>query len=289
MKNDSGKSSVVTRRHIGRLFVLLSVLIFSFATADSPSLEYYGRLTQGGILIGKSVQAAEVFLNGQQVELTEQGEFVIGFGRDAELKQTLELVDAEGKRRSETLTLEKRVYNIQRVEGVPQKTVTPPESALARIQEETAQVKAARTQFHVRHDFLDKFVAPASGRITGVYGSQRFYNGQPKRPHFGVDYAGPVGTPVKAPANGIVTLVHPDMYYSGGTLIIDHGFSLSSTFIHLSEVLVEEGQEVKQGDIIAKIGQGGRSTGPHLDWRMNWKSERVDPQLMLEVQLPDNF
>lgn len=277
------------RRHIGLVFVLASVLLSSLASADSPSLEYYGRLTQGGILIGKAEQAAEIFLNGQQVELTEKGEFVIGFGRDAELEQTLELVDAEGKRRSETLMLEKRVYNIQRVEGVPQKTVTPPESALSRIQKETAQVKAAREQFHVRHDFLDKFVAPSSGRITGVYGSQRFYNGQPKRPHFGVDYAGPVGTPVKAPANGIVTLVHPDMYYSGGTLIIDHGFSLSSTFIHLSEVLVEEGQEVKQGDIIAKIGQGGRSTGPHLDWRMNWKSERVDPQLVLEVQLPEEF
>ena len=285
----SMKNVFTKRVRIERLFVFVFFLISAFASADSPGLEYYGSLTQGGILIGKAEKATEVFLNGEQVELTEKGQFVIGFGRDAELEQTLELVDSEGKRSFETLKLVKREYSIQRVEGVPQKTVTPPKSALPRIQQETAQVQAARKQFHVRHDFLGRFEAPASGRITGVYGSQRFYNGQPKRPHFGVDYAGPVGTPVRAPANGIVTLVHPDMYYSGGTLIIDHGYNLSSTFIHLSEVLVKEGQEVAQGDIIAKIGQGGRSTGPHLDWRMNWKSERVDPQLMLEVQLPDEF
>lgn len=269
--------------------VLLFLLLPATTFAEEPSLEIYGSLTQGGVVIGKTEPGATVLLNGQTIEMTQAGQFVFGFGRDADLNQTLEVVSSEGARVKKALSLAKRDYKIQRIEGVPQKTVTPPESALPRIRKETAEVKGARKQFHARTDFIRQFVKPASGPVTGVYGSQRVYNGHPKRPHYGVDYAGPVGAPVTAPASGIVTLVHPDMYYSGGTLIIDHGYGLSSTFIHLSEVLVEVGQEVEQGDLIAKIGQGGRSTGPHLDWRMNWKTERVDPELMLKVQLPEGF
>ncbi len=274
---------------IERLIVLLFSLSVFPVFAESPLIEYFGELTQGGIVVGKTQPNAQVRLNDERISLTKDGHFVFGFGRDASLSQKLKVTDAEGRSVEKILTLKKRDYKIQRIEGVPQKTVTPPEGALPRIKQETAQVKAARKQFHERSDFVSQFRAPATGRITGVYGSQRVYNGTPKRPHYGVDYAGPVGTPVSAPASGIVTLVHQDMYYSGGTLIIDHGYGLSSTFIHLSEVLVEVGQEVQQGELIAKIGQGGRSTGPHLDWRMNWKNERVDPLLMLKVALPENF
>ena len=277
--------SLRIERIIALFFCLSAFSVF----AKSPVVEFYGELTQGGVVVGRTSPSAQLFLNDERIELSKDGYFVFGFGRDAGLNQKLKVTDAEGQSEEKILTLEKREYNIQRIEGVPQKTVTPPKEALPRIKKETAQVKAARKQFHKRTDFVSKFQAPATGRITGVYGSQRVYNGTPKRPHYGVDYAGPVGTPVSAPASGTVTLVHQDMYYSGGTLIIDHGYGLSSTFIHLSEVLVEVGQEVRQGDLIAKIGQGGRSTGPHLDWRMNWKTERVDPQLMLKVALPENF
>jgi murein DD-endopeptidase MepM/ murein hydrolase activator NlpD len=289
MKNFRIKNYCMKNLRIEQIIVLLFFWSMSSAFAEGPEIEYYGELTQGGVLVGKVAPSAELFLNDERIEVTKEGHFVFGFGRDASLNQTLIVADVEGRREERVLTLAKREYNVQRIEGVPQKTVTPPKEVLPRIKEETAQVKAARMQFHERTDFVSRFRPPSSGRITGVYGSQRVYNGTPKRPHFGVDYAGPVGEPVFAPASGIVTLVHQDMYYSGGTLIIDHGYGLSSTFIHLSEVLVAVGQEVQQGDVIAKIGQGGRSTGPHLDWRMNWKSERIDPQLMLKVELPEGF
>ena len=129
--------------------------------------------------------------------------------------------------------------------------------------------------------FAEVFQWPLIGPISGVYGSQRFYNGVAGSPHFGVDIARPTGSQVSAPASGVVTLVHPDMFYSGGTLIIDHGHGISSTFIHLSEILVKEGDAIHQGQVIAKVGQTGRATGPHLDWRMNWFEERLDPQLLM--------
>ena len=129
--------------------------------------------------------------------------------------------------------------------------------------------------------YIDGFSWPAKGRISGVYGSQRVLNGKPRNPHFGLDIAAPTGSDVYAPADGLVTLTHPDMLLSGGTIILDHGQGLSSSFLHLSEILVEAGLFVKQGDLIARIGATGRASGPHLDWRMNWLDRRVNPQLLL--------
>lgn len=145
-------------------------------------------------------------------------------------------------------------------------------------------VKQARDRIELDTAFAQDFIWPAVGPISGVYGSRRILNGEPRRPHYGVDVAGPVGQPVYAPADGLVTLYVPDMYYSGGTMIIDHGYGISSTFLHLSKEHVEVGQRVKQGDLIAEIGATGRVTGPHLDWRMNWFEKRVDPQLLVPSQ-----
>jgi murein DD-endopeptidase MepM/ murein hydrolase activator NlpD len=161
--------------------------------------------------------------------------------------------------------------------------VTPSTKDKDRIKKDITLVKKARKYIGAQDDFTAGFIQPASGPITGVYGSQRFYNGVPKSPHYGIDYAAPTGTPVKAPAAGIITLVHDDMFYSGGTLILDHGHGLSSTFLHLSDILVEEGQRVSREMVIAKIGSSGRATGPHLDWRMNWLDQRIDPQLVLDT------
>jgi murein DD-endopeptidase MepM/ murein hydrolase activator NlpD len=240
-----------------------------------------GKFIQGGLLLGQTAPGTTVLLNGKPVRVTANGDFVFGFGRDAETRATL-TIKAPGKEPVEkNLQIAKRQYNIQRVEGVPQRTVTPSEESLARIRKESALVRQARTTDSDLDYFLQTFKWPLIGPLTGFYGSQRFYNGEPRRPHYGLDIAAPMGTPVIAPADGIVTLAHPDMFYSGGTLIMDHGHGISSTFIHLSEVVVKEGDRIKQGDVIAKVGASGRSTGPHLDWRINWYHVRLDPQLIM--------
>jgi murein DD-endopeptidase MepM/ murein hydrolase activator NlpD len=162
--------------------------------------------------------------------------------------------------------------------------VTPPPERLERIRRERKLVGAAKARHLSRPDLLLDALAgfewPAVGPISGVYGSQRIYNGTPRSPHYGVDVAMPTGTPVYAPSAGVVTLAEPDLFYSGGTIILDHGFRLSSSFLHLSKLHVEVGQEVNQGDLIAEIGASGRATGAHLDWRMSWRDQRIDPQLL---------
>lgn len=255
---------------------LLAALCLSGASA-AVALELDGQLTQGAMLRGQTDPGTRITLNDNPVRVTEDGRFAIGFGRDAELQQRLVEVPEKGEPVVHELTLTQREYDIQRIEGVPQRTVTPDESALKRIRKESSQLGRARATNSDRTDFLGEFIWPLSGRISGVYGSQRFYNGEPRNPHFGVDIARPTGTVVVAPASGVVTLAHPDMYFSGGTLLIDHGYGFSSTFIHLSEILVEPGQEVVQGESIARVGATGRATGPHLDWRINWYHERLDP------------
>lgn len=260
--------------------MLLRGLFTSLCLLGAPlvaALELEGQMTQGAMIRGQTDPGTKITLNDEPVRVTADGRFAIGFGRDAELQQSLIEIPANAEPVEHRLTLTKREYDIQRIEGVPQRTVTPDESALKRIRRESSQIGRARATDSDRTDFTSAFIWPVGGRISGVYGSQRVYNGEPRNPHFGVDIARPTGTLVVAPASGVVTLSHPDMYFSGGTLLIDHGYGFSSTFIHLSEVLVEPGQEVAQGEAIAKIGATGRATGPHLDWRINWYHERLDP------------
>lgn len=263
------------------MLVCLSFNVLAEVGSSKP-MQLMGVLSQGSLVNGKVEQGVDVFLNSKAIKVTAKGEFVLGFGRDADLTQVLRL-ESSGKIISEqSLSLLKRDYKIQRIEGVPQKMVTPDPSQTARINADALLVRTARKQNLDLAFFLQTFTPPSDGPITGVYGSQRVYNGTAKRPHYGLDYAAPVGTIVYAPAGGLVTLTHDDMYYSGGTLIIDHGYGVSSTFLHLSALLVEEGDKIAQGDPIAKVGKGGRSTGPHLDWRINWFDVRIDPQLVLE-------
>jgi len=263
--------------------VLLFIYISSSFSYGSEDIKLQGELTQGSLLIGKVTPGSDVFLDGKELDVTQFGEFVFGFGRDSKLDHQLSWRDPQNTQHKKELKLKKRQYKTQKVDGVPQKTVTPSQDKLSRIRAESALVKTARQTLSVHRYFLQTFIVPLDAPITGVYGSQRIYNGTPKRPHFGLDYAGPVGTLIHAPADGVVTLTHDDMFYSGGTLIMDHGYGVSSTFIHLSELLVRDGQEIKQGDVIAKVGSGGRSSGPHLDWRVNWFNVRIDPQLVLKL------
>lgn len=254
------------------LLVLFAVPAFA--------LEIHGEWRQGQLLIGRVEPGSKVQFLNRELRVDEDGTFVLGLGRDAPERVQL-LVNRDGEQQHHEFEVQQRQYNIQRIEGVPQRTVTPPPEELERIQRDNALTRQARRQDLPRRDFLQEFQWPTIGRITGVYGSQRFYNGEPRQPHFGVDVAAPQGTPVRAPVDGVVTLVHEDMFYSGGTLIVDHGHGVSSTFLHLSRILVAEGDVVTQGDLIAEVGASGRATGPHLDWRINWFNERLDPQLLV--------
>ena len=262
---------------------LMLVCLAATLKLQASPMVLQGSLQQGSLLLGTVEKGSRPFYRDRAVPVTASGQFLLGLGRDAPASIELRIVDSEGLQTVQKYEVAKRDYRIQRVNGVPSKTVDPPAADLARIRNDSALVASARREITSKEDFLDGFQLPLDGPITGVYGSQRVYNGVPKSPHYGVDYAAPTGTQVLSPAAGIVRLAHRDLFYSGGTLIVDHGHGLSSSFLHLSDVLVAEGTRVSRGQPIAKVGATGRATGPHLDWRMNWHNERIDPQLVLET------
>lgn len=259
---------------------LATVSLAVHAAGHPPSLTLEGDAVQGGLLIGHTDPEARVLLDERPLRVSADGAFLIGFGRDEAEPVTL-TITTQGGRLTRELTVRPRSYRVQRVDGLPQSKVTPPAEVSRRIQEEAARIREARSHDDPRADFESGFIWPLQGPVTGVYGSQRILNGQPRRPHYGVDVAALVGRPVAAPADAVVTLVDPDMYFSGGTLIMDHGHGLTSTFIHLSKILVVEGEAVRQGQPVAEVGATGRATGPHLDWRMNLFETRLDPVLVV--------
>ena len=252
----------------------------------SQDLTLEGALSQGGLVTGRTLPGAEVRLDGRPVRVGADGRFLIGFGREAAPEAVLELTLPDGTLARRTLVIEQRSYDIQRVDGLPQEKVTPPEAVLARIAAERAMVAEVRKVDRPEPWFETGFVWPVTGPISGVYGSQRILNGEPRWPHFGVDVAVPVGTPVVAPADGLVVVAHHDMYYSGGTVLLDHGYGLTSAYLHLHEVSVEEGQMLRQGDRLGSVGATGRVTGAHLDWRFNWFDRRLDP-VLIAGPMPD--
>lgn len=252
--------------------------VCGFAMSE-PEID--GEWIQGAMLQGRTLPGNMVSILDHDVYVTPKGHFVFGLGRDAPAEVSLLMKSADGDKRRFVYRVTQREYALQRIDGVASKYVAPPPEVAERIKRDARSVREARKKISHRSDFVEGFTWPLIGPITGVYGSQRIFNGVPKRPHFGLDIAGPVGAIVIAPAAGVVTLAHGDMYYSGGTLILDHGQGISSTFIHLNKILVEPGETVKQGQGIAEVGATGRVTGPHLDWRINWRDQRLDPQLLL--------
>ena len=249
--------------------------------AAALAFEIEGEAIQGGLMFGQCSPGCSATLDEQEILVSPEGRFVIGFDRDETGARSLRVLEADGGEQSMTLQVAGRDYAIERVDGLPPQTVTPDPEALERIRQEAAMVAAARARRDPQAVYAGGFAWPAAGRISGVYGSQRILNGEPRRPHYGLDIAAPTGSPVYAPADGVVTLAYDDMYFSGGTLVLDHGQGLSSSFLHLSRLLVEAGATVRPGDLIAEIGATGRASGPHLDWRMNWLDRRVDPQLLV--------
>jgi murein DD-endopeptidase MepM/ murein hydrolase activator NlpD len=228
---------------------------------------------------GRVPPGTKVTLDGREVRVGADGDFLIGFGRDAK-DAALGVTYTDGRTETRTLAVEKRNWQIQRVDGLPQQTVTPNEAELRRIRSEAALAIEARRIDSAEPLFRTGFVWPAVGPISGVYGSQRILNGEPRAPHYGVDIAVAPGTPVVATADGTVTLAY-DMLLSGKTLIVDHGYGLNSVYYHLSEIAVAPGTHVRQGEMIGKVGATGRATGPHLHWGMNLFDVRLDPALLV--------
>lgn len=257
------------------LLVLFAVLFLVPAARAEITLS--GSFTQGGIVFGRTDPGTRLALDGIPVRVDPDGAFVFGFHRDAPPAAELVITAPDGSVERRNLEVAARTYEVQRIDGLPANMVTPPKDVLDRIRRDAAQVRAARATDRPVADFRSGFVWPATGVITGVYGSQRILNGEPRQPHYGIDIAAPTGTPVVAPADGEVTLAATDHYYTGGTLILDHGHGLSSTFIHLDTVTVAVGDRVAQGAPIGTVGASGRATGPHLDWRINWFDRRLDP------------
>jgi len=260
------------------LFLLPALMPAAAHAVDPPRLELEGALRQGEVVIGRTLATATVRLDDRRLRVGPEGHFVIGLDRDAPETHILSVRFADGETLRRELRIARRDYDIERIDGLAPKQVNPPEEAIPRILRDVEIVKQARRRDDPRRDFLQDFRWPVHGRITGVYGSQRILNGEPRRPHYGYDIAAPAGTPVAAPAAGVVTVAEADMYYSGGTVLLDHGHGLSSAFLHLQRIDVEVGQRIEQGERLGRVGSTGRSTGAHLDWRMNLFDRRVDPR-----------
>jgi hypothetical protein len=253
--------------------------LFLSTTAAAVVTDLPSSVSQGGLVIGHAAPGSRVTVAGKPVHVGADGVFVFGAGRDEQ--GPIEVVVGGA---SHSLSVTPRDWPIERVEGVPPATVNPPPEIAARIQREQAEVVAARNRDDAREDFTHGFIWPVTGRISGRFGNQRIYNGDPKAPHSGMDIAVPQGTPVKAPADGIVTFAKPDLYLTGGTVLLDHGFGLSSNFLHLSRIDVKVGQHVHQGEVIGAAGMTGRATGPHVHWGFNWFGVRLDPLLLPGIQ-----
>ncbi len=243
-------------------------------------------IQQGQLVIGTAPFDARIVFEGDSLPIAPNGQFVFGFGRDASPDSALQITYSDGTIEELPLQVAPRVYDVQRISGLPPKKVTPPPELQERLSLERGKVAAARGQFTNHMGWAAGFDWPAWGKVTGVYGSQRVLNNIPKRPHFGLDVAGPVGRPVYAPASGRVVLSEADYYYEGGIIIIDHGYGVMSTMFHMHSVDVSVGAEVDRGQPVGTIGAAGRATGPHVDWRINWNGRRLDPRFLVD-EMPD--
>lgn len=241
-----------------------------------------GTVMQGGLVIGRTAPDAVVEYEGRRLHVTPYGTFALGVARDSTGPLVVRIDHPGGGGQTYRIEVLARDWPIERVIGVPPSTVNPPAAIAARIAREQAQVTAARERNDARADFASAFLWPVEGRVSGRFGNHRVYNGTPGSAHSGMDIAVPEGTPVRAPAAGLVTFAAPDLYLTGGTVLLDHGHGISSNFLHLSGLNVKPGDRLEQGQVLGTAGSTGRATGPHLHWGMNWFDVRIDPLLVLE-------
>ena len=263
--------------------ILISLILLLISTS-SFALTFEGNFIQGSFILGKTEPDSEVFIDKKKVKVTSDGYFVFGLGRDRKYDVVITL-NKDGNKQKIVKKVQKRKYNIQKIDGLEEKKVTPPEEVYERIKRENKWIGEVRTIDSDLIFFTKEFIIPVENAIiSGVYGSQRILNGKPKWPHYGLDFAADEGTKIKAMLDGMVTLAEPDLFYTGGTLIFDHGHGISTLYMHMEKILVKKGQKVKQGDIIGTVGSTGRATGAHLDVRLNWFHIRLDPATVLNIK-----
>ena len=263
-----------------KIITRLFFLIFCFIPTHLVAIEFTGKFLQGHFIIGQTDPTEKIIIDKKQVKLSEDGFFVFGLDRDRKFDLTITKI-INGKKDKIIKKVLKRKYNIQRIDGLEESKVTPPESVYKRIKEENNKIGEARAINSDLPFFKNQFIMPVEGIISGVYGSQRILNGKPKWPHYGIDIAAKQGTMIKSSGSGIVTMAEDDLYYTGGTIIMDHGHGISTIYSHLENVMVSVGDKINQGDIIGTVGSTGRSTGPHLDFRVNWFQTRLDPMSVI--------
>ena len=261
---------------ISRLFLIITV----FTTTQLNAIEFKGKFLQGHFILGITDPSAKIIIDKKNVKVSNDGYFVFGIDRDRKFDLIVTKI-INGKKEKIIKKVLKRKYNIQRIDGLEESKVTPPESVYKRIKEENNKIGEARAINSDLLFFKNQFIMPVEGIISGVYGSQRILNGKPKWPHYGIDIAAKQGTMIKSSGSGIVTMAEDDLYYTGGTIIMDHGHGISTIYSHLENVLVSVGDQINQGDIIGTVGSTGRSTGPHLDFRVNWFQTRLDPMSVI--------
>ncbi len=265
-------------RRCGFGFVLAGV--FFIIAGPAAAIDLKGNFTQGGLVVGRAAPGASVTLDGRPVRVAADGEFLIGFGRDAPAAAELIVIYGDGRRESRHLAVKPRRYKVQRINGLARRKVTPRDQDIARIRADNALIGAVR-HLDTDHDYFKSgFAWPVKGPLSGVFGSLRILNGKPKSPHNGTDIAAPSGALVTAPADGIVALVGDDMFYTGKTVMIDHGFGLITVYAHMSKILATEGAVVHRGDPIGRVGKTGRVTGPHLHWGATLFATHLDPALL---------
>lgn len=248
--------------------------------AARPATALPAQVQQGGLVLARAEPGSEIRIGERSTRADADGRFVFGVERDAPPQLSVVVHRPDGSVERRELEVVQRQYKIEKVDGLPQHTVTPDPELAKRIAEQQARVASARERDDARNDYLHGFLRPAQGRISGVYGSQRIDNGVPKSPHYGLDIAVPTGTPVKAPAAGIVSFADSGLILTGGTVLIDHGRGLSSSFLHLSRIDVKVGDRIEQGQVFAAAGATGRASGPHVHWGFNWFDVRLDPALL---------
>ena len=258
----------------------LIFLIIFFTTTQLNAIEFKGKFLQGHYIVGITDPTAKIIVGKKEVKVSKDGYFVFGIDRDRKFDISIAKI-INSKKEIITKQVLKRKYNIQRIDGLEESKVTPPESVYKRIKEENNKIGEARAINSDILFFKNQFIMPVEGIISGVYGSQRILNGKPKWPHYGIDIAAKKGTMIKSSGSGTVTMAEDDLYYTGGTIIMDHGHGISTIYSHLETVLVSVGDKINKGDIIGTVGSTGRSTGPHLDFRVNWFQTRLDPMSVL--------
>jgi len=263
-----------------RLIIFFFVLLFY--SNFSYAIEFKGKFEQGSFILGKTEPNSQVIIDKKKIKVSKEGYFAFGLGRDRKNDVTIKVINKEKFKIYEKKVLKKK-YKIQRIDGLPKKQVTPPKEVYERIKKDNILIGKAREIDTSLDYFKNKFIKPVDNAIiTGVYGSQRILNGKPRRPHYGLDYAADEGTSVKAMMDGVVTLAEKDLYFTGGTIIFDHGHGISTLYMHMKDINVKNGQKIKQGQIVGTIGATGRATGPHLDIRLNWFDVKLDPMSILK-------